>query len=301
MLNVELHPYSDADLVRLQAALAEWTRAAGGCGYCHPGYLPHLLYEKLGGRALAELVQLWQQHGRIVGISINGLFDSSFMTYVSPTLRGTQAELAMLQAAYQTTGRYLRARQLSETPINTDVYSCDGSRIALLRELGFKQHRVWDTITERSLSMPLPAMALPEGFTLRSALFDDYAELALLRNDAFGESWTPEIYRDSVMLRPGYQSEHEIIIVAANGTLAAFTTIRLDNLNSVGLFEPVATRPAFQRRGLARAMLLYGLAQMHTLGMRRARVEYDTSKQAAHALYASLGFEKLYETLGYEL
>ena len=67
------------------------------------------------------------------------------------------------------------------------------------------------------------------------------------------------MYRDRVMLKPGYQPEHEIIVVAADGRLAAFTTIRLDNLNNVGLFEPVGTRPVFQRRGLARAMLLLSL------------------------------------------
>ena len=48
-------------------------------------------------------------------------------------------------------------------------------------------------------------------------------------------------------------------------------------------------------------MLLYALAEMQRLGMRRARVEYAATNLAAHGLYASLGFEKVHETLGYEL
>ena len=110
-----------------------------------------------------------------------------------------------------------------------------------------------------------------------------------------------EIYRDNLMLKAGSRPEHEIVVVAPDGQLAASTIMRLDYINMVGLFEPVATRHAFHRRGLGRAMLLYALAEMQRLGMRRARVEYAATNLAAHGLYASLGFEKVHETLGYEL
>ncbi len=297
----EIRPYVDADLMRLQAALADWTRQSGGCAYCHPGYVPHLLYEKLRGCGLPALVHIWEQHEQLVGMAINGLFETSFLVYLGPALRGSPIERAMLQVAYQTTRQHLDTRQASETLVNTDVYSCDVSRLVLLQELGFRQHRVWDYITERGLSEALPAPILPAGFSIRAARLDEYAELALLRNDAFGEDWTPEIYRDNLMLKAGSRPEHEIVVVAPDGQLAASTIMRLDYINMVGLFEPVATRHAFHRRGLGRAMLLYALAEMQRLGMRRARVEYAATNLAAHGLYASLGFEKVHETLGYEL
>lgn len=293
--------YTDQDLELLQAALADWTKTAGDCGYCHTGYLPHLLYEKLRGRSLADLVHIWEDGTKIGGFAINGLFDTSFLVFASPEIRGSEAELNMLESAYQTTRQYLTTRQGSEKPVNTDVYNCDSTRRSLLNQMGFIQRRVWDNITERQLTTTISVMPIPDGLKVRTATLDDYAELALLRNDAFGDDWTPEAFRDNVMQKPGYRPEQELVAVAPNGQIATSTVIRLDEINKVGLFEPVGTRRAFQRRGLASTMMLRALSRMQMMGMRSARVEYDATNQAAHALYTLLGFQKKYETLGYQL
>jgi mycothiol synthase len=296
---IHVRPYTDDDLPRLQAALASWIAEAGGCGYYHVGNLPHWIYETLRGRPVGELVRVWQEGEQIIGVSISGLFDAAFQVFASPPHRGGEAETAMLELAAETTGRVARSSAPGETSVGTDVFGCDSTRQRLLEQLGFARYRVWDHIAERGLGGALPHTPLPPGFRIRPATLDDYGQLAQARNETFGGGWAPEEYRDSVMRKPGYWPERELVAVAPDGRVAAFTVIRLDDTNKVGQFEPVGTVPAFHRRGLARALMAHALADMRRRGMATATVSYDATNLPAAALYGSLGFAVRYETLGY--
>lgn len=297
---IQPRPYADDDLPRVQAALAGWISDAGPCGYYHVGNLPHWIYATLRGRRpVGELVQVWEDGARVAGIAVCGLFDAAFQVFASPAHRGADAELAMLRAAAETTRRFLKDAGPGEAAVVTDVFGCDTTRMALLERLGFAQYRVWDQIAARSLAAPIPAPHLPDGFRIRHATLDDAAQLALARNDAFDGGWTPEQYRDAVMRRPGYRPERELVVVASDGQIAAFTVIWLDDVNKIGLFEPVGTVRAFQRRGLARALMLHALRVMRRAGMASASVGHEASNLAAGALYRGLGFSKQHETRGY--
>lgn len=292
-------PYSDADLPRLQASLAAWTRDAGGCGYCHVGDLVHRIAGLRGSRPIGELVQLWERDGSILGVALCFLFETAFDLFVCPPCRGGDLERVMLTSAYETTLGLVRGSGRGDTTVLSDVFRCDAPRRALLSRLGFEEYRLWDHVTECGLAEQPLAPRLPAGFTIRPATLADYGQLAVARNEAFGSGWSPEQYRDEVMLRPGYAPERELVVVDPVGTIAAFTVTWLDEVNRVGLFEPVGTRPRFQRLGLARALMLAGMAELRRLGMETARVQHDAANAAAGALYASLGFVRRYETLGY--
>jgi len=80
---------------------------------------------------------------------------------------------------------------------------------------------------------------------------------------------------------------------------AARSTIWFDEVNRVGLFEPVETDEAFRRLGLARAVMTEGMHRMRAAGMQTARVEHDITNEAAAALYDSLSFTVAFETVGF--
>ena len=86
--------------------------------------------------------------------------------------------------------------------------------------------------------------------------------------------------------------------LSEDGTVAR-ATIWFDEVNLVGLFEPVETDEAFRRLGLARAVMTEGLHHMRAAGMQTARVEHDITNEAAAALYESLGFAVAFDTVGY--
>ena len=53
------------------------------------------------------------------------------------------------------------------------------------------------------------------------------------------------------MRSPAYVAAHDLVVVAPDGRIAAFTVIWPDAETSLAQFEPVGTDPDFQRIGLA--------------------------------------------------
>jgi GNAT superfamily N-acetyltransferase len=146
---------------------------------------------------------------------------------------------------------------------------------------------------------PIDVPALPEGYSFRSASgFEDAAALAEVHKASFGVDWTPELYRQ-VMESPGYAPERELVIQAPDGTFAAFTVIRYDHLNRIGLFEPVGTHKDHRRRGFGRAIVLYGMQKMAVAGMEIATVANFGDSEAARGLYQACGFKPWHLQDGY--
>jgi mycothiol synthase len=303
-MTITARAYTDNDLPQLQAALASWIQADGDCGYCHIGELRHHIYSDgsifSGILPIGELVQIWEDASGIAGIAINLRFDNAFEVFVSPKYRGTDDEIKMLETAAEAALRLMKQLERKETSVIVDVWDTDATRIQLLTKLGFAEYRVWGYYNERSLNVPIPEAVLPEGFTIRGATSDDYTRLAAVHNSAFGVNWKPEEYRDEMMLKPGYDPEREMVVIAPDGQFAAFTIMWLDTLNKVGLFEPVGTHRDFHRKGLGKALMLHVLHKMKAHGMETALVGHDAENLPATALYTSIGFIRKHTTLGYE-
>jgi ribosomal protein S18 acetylase RimI-like enzyme len=101
------------------------------------------------------------------------------------------------------------------------------------------------------------------------------------------------------MASPGYAPEREFIIEAPDGTFAAFTVTWHDRLNRTGLFEPVGTHKDHTRRGLGRALVLYGMRQMAGVGLEFASVVNESNNEASRELYKACGFKPWHELDGY--
>lgn len=292
---MRIRPYRDADMPALLETFSVWIAEAGRCGYDHIGELPHRVYENLRGRRPAgELVQVWEDGPDVVGLGINLRFGEAFDVFAAPALRGSAAEEEMLRVAAGTTGALTTGAYAC-----TDVFDCDAARIDLLARLGFERFRTWDDVRERPLAELPPEEEPPPGFTVRSATLDDADGLAEARNTSFADDWTGARYRDEVMTKPGYDPAREIVAVADDGRIAAFTVCWMDSRNRTGHFEPVGTHSAFQRRGLARAVMVAGMARMAEAGMATATVNHNAQNVAARRLYEALGFTKKHETYGY--
>jgi mycothiol synthase len=298
---VELRQFREEDVGLLQESVAHWIATAGTCGYCHPGGIVHRLSQlRVGQYPLGDLVQIWEDAGTPIAVALNFRFETAFDLFLAPAYRGSSIEYQLLAHAATTTQRYVDMLKQAEAVVTSDVYRCDTARQTLLAQLGFHEYRTWDWVTERSLTHALPSVELPAGFRIRHAAITDYQELVAAENDAFQGAVSAESYREQVMQKPGYLPEDVLVVVHETQQIVAFTHIWFDGHNRVGLFEPVGTCRAFQRRGLARALLLYGMEYMISKGMLSARIEHDASNQPALALYRELGFVRLYETCGYQ-
>ena len=299
-MGIQSRPYTDDDLYDLQNALARWIREAGNLGYFHVGDIPHRIYNSIRGRLpLHDLVKVWEESGEIIGMVISIPYHDMFNVCLSPQYRGTQVEQDMLAQGYTITHQYMNKIGRVSKPVITEVHSGDEKRIEAALAVGFEVDGIYWRDTERALDGAIPEPHLPDGFFIRKATFDDYEKLATVHSSAFGSKWTPEVYRDEVMLKPGYAPERELIVVAPDGQFAAFTVTWLDGLNKIGYFEPVGVHQAFHRRGLGRALILNTLHEMKRLGMEKAQVGHEIENSAAAGLYTSLGFQLTYEIADY--
>jgi mycothiol synthase len=155
----------------------------------------------------------------------------------------------------------------------------------------------------RSLDEPILEAPPAPGFTVRSLgdglelLERCYASgLAFHEDDihiARDNRDHPQWYRN-IQTAPLYRRDLDIVAIAPDGAVASFCTIWFDDVTRNAYFEPVATVPAHQRRGLGRATMCEGLRRLKRMGCTKAFV--GSYSPEAHALYAAVGFIK-YEIL----
>jgi ribosomal protein S18 acetylase RimI-like enzyme len=94
-----------------------------------------------------------------------------------------------------------------------------------------------------------------------------------------------------------YDPELDLAVVTDEGEHAGYALFWLDPVTEVGLVEPMRVEDAYQRRGLARALLTEGLERLAARGARRLKVGYAT--EPARALYEGAGFETTTTTTTY--
>ena len=85
-----------------------------------------------------------------------------------------------------------------------------------------------------------------------------------------------------------YDPSLDLAVEAADGQVAGYALFWFDPVTEVGLVEPMRVEDAYQRRGLARAMLTAGLDRLAKRGARRLKVGYGTD--VARGLYVGAGF-----------
>ena len=112
---------------------------------------------------------------------------------------------------------------------------------------------------------------------------------------------TVERYRDMMQTWP-YRPDLDIGVRGPDGRIVASCTTWLDEVNRVGLFEPVGVDPEFRRMGLSRAMCFAALKALKAAGATLATVkprgdlDYPVPRQA----YRSMGFVSEGRQLVYE-
>jgi ribosomal protein S18 acetylase RimI-like enzyme len=85
-----------------------------------------------------------------------------------------------------------------------------------------------------------------------------------------------------------YDPALDLAVETADGEAAGYALFWFDPVTKVGLVEPMRVEDAYQRRGLALAMLTAGLDRLAKRGARRLKVGYSTD--VARRLYCGAGF-----------
>ncbi|NUT54355.1 MAG: GNAT family N-acetyltransferase [Thermoleophilia bacterium] len=124
------------------------------------------------------------------------------------------------------------------------------------------------------------AVAPADGFTLVDRVRASSPHPMRHRN---GEAVEQRLHQCSL-----YDPSLDLAVETAAGDVAGYALFWLDPVTGVGLVEPMRVEDAYQRRGLARALLTEGLARLQARGAHRLKVGYAT--EAARGLYVGAGF-----------
>ncbi|MNW59105.1 Acetyltransferase (GNAT) family protein [compost metagenome] len=84
---------------------------------------------------------------------------------------------------------------------------------------------------------------------------------------------------------PGYCPELDLSLVNGQGEVVAFCNAFVDEVNRIGILEPVGTHAAYRKRGLGQAVIYEALNRLRSLGMVKV---YTGPMQP---FYQHIGFE----------
>jgi ribosomal protein S18 acetylase RimI-like enzyme len=287
---------TENDLQRIRAMLVDARKIAGhNAGYWHVGDLTWR-YHLLGYRAdPCKNYRLWYDDHRLIGFAVFGE-DFSFDWQIHPqyTWRGIEEEmLAWAETRWDEAMRDETVPQDRKRTLYSGSFANDARRIAFLERCGFTRGTHPMIHYARPLNDPIATPQLPDGFVVRGVAGEHEAGN---RAEAHRQAFHPSRITDDGYLKllrmPEYDRELDIVSVSPDGTIAAYAMCWVDAENKIGEFEPVGTRPSFQRKGLARAALLEGMRRMKMRGAETAIV-CTNADNIAKGLYESVGFKQV--------
>lgn len=295
--------YRGAEDAELLSTFLLSMRATAGHACWHSGDLTWRFFLHSLAHDLGETVRLWlDARGQLQAFAIvtprsrggNLLFDVQVRPHARQGLHDEILSWIESRAAASPAAPRLLCT-------DTGVYDVDGEQRDALQVRGFRPTGEEALLLARSLSTAILPPSVPAGFRLRpTAGLQEAADRAEAHRDAFQSSRISHEAYLRLMANPGYAAAWDLVAEAPDGSLAAFCLVWPDDDNRVGEFEPVGTRPAFRRQGLARALLSEGLGHLAWAGAREAVVgPIDAADESALALYRSAGFQPAHRLATY--
>ena len=158
----------------------------------------------------------------------------------------------------------------------------DHTRLEVLQKRGFQKVSNTDWYEHqhiRDLNNPPPEYETAPGYTIRSL---GGPEEIPARSWASWRAFHPDLpdkdyegydwYPVNIQSQPLYRRDLDIVAIAPGGEIAAFTTLWYDDVCRSGMFEPVATVPEHQRKGLGKSVMIEGMRRIKKMGALKVSV-----------------------------
>jgi ribosomal protein S18 acetylase RimI-like enzyme len=266
------------------------------------------LQEMLGMESASRIVQLWEDgNGKLRGFAILDDYQSwaFLIVEVAASFPIQQVEEQMIAWGEAQASRLARQRG-GALPLEVHVRSVEAARMTLLETSGFARQPGGSLALSRPLAEPLPEPSLPPGFTIRPFAWEpEVEEWVRLHRLAWGTENMTVAERRAMLGTPFYDPALDLVAVAPDGSLAAYCVCWFspeENLltgRKDGYTDPIATHPAYQQRGLARALLLSGMRLLKERGIETARLGTARENLGMLRTAQGVGFRIVAETLWY--
>lgn len=300
-------PYGDADLARVTDLLH--ARLAAGRSYSlSVAEIRQVLPRPATGTERNGRV--WEDVGAVVGFAL--VWPPSFSTQVlvhpdhDPDTGSESGLVDEMIAWCAVRGREIARERQGPVTLHARPFDHDAPFMALLERHGFEPEGWYTPKYTRSLVGPIPAPTVPEGFSIRHVRGEEEAEAYVaLHRETFGTEHMQVAERLALMRDPEYVPELDLVAAAPDTTLAAFVVGGIDQEGSryaghlIGYTDPLGTRPAFRRMGLARALLYEAFRRLQRRGVRVTEVGTGSWNTATMSLVESVGYALDHKLLAY--
>ena len=250
--------------------------------------------ENLMRRKLEEVIFLWEAANSQLVAVLNPEENGDAFFQMHPGLAPLELEEEMLSVAEK---HYVAAGPDGNQRLIVWADEKDKFRKELLRQRGYQKGSWAEYKRYRSLDNPIPEAPAAPGYTIRpvgdglellercyaSGLGFHDGDIRMAVDNRKDVSW----YRN-IQTAPLYRRDLDLVAFAPDGAIASFCTVWFDDVTRCGVFEPVATVPDYQQRGLGKAVMCEGLRRLRRMGATMAFVGSNSTE--AGALYASVGF-----------
>lgn len=261
--------------------IEEWSSVAVGTSNC--------IIVEVGQQIIgySEIMSWTEQDNKQVYLHLGWLLPEWRNRGIGSTmLHLCQATVRELVARQGVTGRVESATNVSSTEYDAAL---------LMQNEGYKiVHTLSDMVLVELAA--LPPVKLPAGIEIRPVLPAHYRDIFEVYSDAYStfemfpksderayqNFVAAELNGDASLYKVGWSGDIAVGIVLC--------AIR----NGIGTVDQVEVRRAFQRRGIARALLTLVLLTLAERGVRTARLYTAANdREGARTLYESLGFQEV--------
>lgn len=241
---------------------------------------------------IEDVAYLWEQEDQIVAFLMPDGGPREAFFNVHPFLRSADLEEEMLDVAEE---RLYATTSAGTWRLVVWAPAEDTLRQEIFQRRGYTRENWPEHQWRRQLDAPIPDVPLPQGYMIRPlgdglellercyasglGFHDGDIKIAVENRD------DPTWYRN-IQNAPLYRRDLDLVAVAPDGSIASFCTIWFDDVTRSAIFEPVATVPAHQRRGLGKALLTEGLRRLQRMGATTAFVGGYSAE--ANGLYRSV-------------
>ncbi len=236
---------------------------------------------------------LWETNGGEIAAAINPEGRGEAFMQVHPEHHTPEMVEAMVETAEE---HMFRTTDENKKRLTVWAHDHDAVRGKILSQRGFKkvENLEWqERQRQRWLEQPMPEFETAEGYTIRSLggpeeipsrSWASWRAFHPNDPDENYEGW--DWYPVNIQNQPMYRRDLDLVAIAPDGEVAAFTTLWYDDVTRCGYFEPVGTVPEHQRKGLGKAIMLEGMRRIKAMGA--MQVSVSGYSEAANKLYAAV-------------
>jgi mycothiol synthase len=254
--------------------------------------------ENLESEAIRANTKLWFDDGRPIGWVYVDDFNNLRWELEKSYTDSVGAEMVAWGEDCTRSGKTLGAGETST--LDTSCREDYSERMEFLSKHGFRQTENFSVHMKRDLSKPIPDPELPQGYIIRPVKGTEEAEaIASTHRAAFDSDYMTTENRLIIMNSSEYDPLLDLVVIAPDGTIAAYCTCSVKP-DGGGYTDPVAVHPNFQRKGLAKALLLKGIQMLKERGMKSAQFTTSGDNIAMQKLGEAVGFLLENGTLWFE-